>query len=198
VGQVVERLLGLSGEDEQNIPRKNREDLILTMGVRLLLGSNPPFGLADVTGALATRLIVLTFPESFLGREETDLDDALAAELPAIVDLALDGLDALNAQGRFIEPKSSQEERRAVERIANPMLGFLEDRCELGAGHSAACGELFSAASAWRLLNGHKNMSAGAFAEFLRARGIRKERPYVDGKRGPERYVGIRLIPVGA
>lgn len=199
VGQVVERLLGISGEDEQNVPRKNLDDLILTLGVRLMLGSNPPFGLSDVTGALATRLVILRFPESFLGREETDLDDALAAELPAIVDLALAALGDLEVAGRFVEPKSSAEERASVERIANPMLGFLEDRCELGADFQTGCDELFRAACAWRLANGHKNMSAGAFADFLRARGIPKTRPYVerDGKQvrgGGSVYKGVRLM----
>jgi putative DNA primase/helicase len=196
-GQVVERLLGISGEDEQTIPRKNLEDLILTLGVRLMLGTNPPFSLGDVTGALATRLVLLEFPTSFLGKEETDLDDALAAELPQIVDLALEALNALAARGRFVEPDSSKEERAALERLTNPMLGFLEDRCVVEAGAAVACSDLYRAAQAWRAEEGHKDMSSGTFAEFLRVRGIKKERTQIGTgkarKFGPRSYIGIRL-----
>ena len=44
--------------------------------------------------------------ELWLGREDVTLRDALQAELPGILNWALDGLSALVRQGRFTEPAS--------------------------------------------------------------------------------------------
>jgi P4 family phage/plasmid primase-like protien len=192
-GQMVERLLSISSHDCQTIPRKNQTDVIASLPARVLLAANPPFGLTDVGGALASRFIILTFPHSFLGCEDIGLGARLEKEIPSIVALALDGLDRLDRVGRFIEPASSAEERESVERAQNPMLAFVEDLCELGADYSVACEELWTAAVRWRESNGHKRMSNQAFGEFLRQRGVRSVR----GSRADGRarvYHGIRLI----
>jgi putative DNA primase/helicase len=193
-GQMVERLLSISSHDVQVIPRKNKEDVVAALPARLILAANPPFGLTDVGGALASRFIILTFPTSFLGAEDTGLGAALEAEIPAIVALALDGLDKLNAVGRFIEPASSAEERESVERAQNPMLAFVQEECETGKDFSVGCQELWLAAVKWRDENGHKRMSSNAFAEFMRQRGVHQVRPRTGGERQARIYVGIRLI----
>src|SRR5690606_9426492 len=119
--------------------------------------------------------------------------------IPSIVALALDGLDRLDAVGRFVEPESSAEERESVERAQNPMQAFIDDMCELDFEAETACDELWAAAVRWRELNGHKRMSSAAFSEFLRQRGVRQVRPRSQGERLPRVYRGIRLAaPVGA
>jgi P4 family phage/plasmid primase-like protien len=195
-GAMVERLLSLSAHDVQAVPRKNLPDVLAALPCRLLLAANPPFGLSDVGGALASRFVILTFPKSFLGAEQADLAEQLAQELPAIVALALDGLDRLNAVGRFIEPDSSSEERASVERAQNPLISFLEECCEIG-DYSIECGKLFAAVQAWREANGHKRMSNQAFSEFLRQRKINKVRigsGYPGKAPRIQVYQGIRLI----
>jgi P4 family phage/plasmid primase-like protien len=193
-GQIVERLLSISAHDCQTIPRKNQTDVLAALPGRVLLAANPPFGLTDVGGALASRFVILTFPHSFLGSEDIGLGARLEKEIPSIVALALDGLDKLNAVGRFIEPESSAEERESVERTQNPMLAFVDDLCELGPDHQVACEELWNAACRWRDANGHKRMSSQAFNEFLRQRGVKQIRPKLDGQRLPRVYRGIHLI----
>lgn len=192
-GQMVERLLSISAHDTQTIPRKNLQDVLVALPARLLLAANPPFGLTDVGGALASRFVILTFPRSFLGSEDTGLGADLISEIPAIVALALDGLDRLNQVGRFVEPASSAEERESVERAQNPMLAFLADECETGKDFSVGCAELWLAAVKWRDENGHKRMSSAAFGEFLRQRGVHQVRPKHAGERLPRIYVGVRL-----
>src|SRR5690606_22363631 len=113
-GQMVERLLSISSHDVQVVPRKNLTDVVAALPARLLLAANPPFGWPDVGGALASRFVILTFPRSFLGGEDTGLGSALEAVIPAIVALALDGLDRLDKVGHFVEPASSAEERESV------------------------------------------------------------------------------------
>jgi P4 family phage/plasmid primase-like protien len=193
-GQMVERLLSISSHDVQVIPRKGIQDVVAALPARLLLAANPPFGLSDSGGALASRFIILTFPLSFLGSEDTGLGARLAREIPSIVALALDGLDRLDRVGHFIEPASSAEERASVERAQNPMLSFLEECCELGADYSAACDEVWAAACRWRETNGHKRMSSQAFSEFLRQRGVIQIRPRAQGERLPRVYRGMRLL----
>ena len=192
-GQMVERLLSLSAHDVQVIPRKGLTDVIAALPCRLLLAANPPLGLSDSGGALASRFVILTFPRSFLGSEDTALGDRLAREIPAIVSLALDGLDALDKVGKFIEPASSAEERESVERAQNPMLTFLDECCDLEFDAQIACDELWAAAVRWREANGHKRMSSQAFGEFLRQRGIRQVRPNNGKERLPRVYRGVRL-----
>lgn len=197
-GMVVERFLRITGEDELTVERKNREDVHTTMGCRILLGSNPPFGLRDVGAALSSRLVILKFPKSFLGKEDTTLQARLESELPAIVALALDALDRLERRGHFVEPASSAEERESVERSQEPMLGFWEDEIDDSDPEALTpCAEVFECANRWREREGHRRMSNQAFGEFLRRRGVGQVRPKVDGQRLPRHYKGVRLVNAG-
>ena len=49
----------------------------------------------DASGAIAGRFLVLTLRNSWLGREDPALTDALLTELPGILGWVLDGLDRL-------------------------------------------------------------------------------------------------------
>lgn len=197
-GQMVERLLSISAHDVQVIPRKNQTDVVAALPCRLLLAANPPFGLADAGGALASRFVILTFPRSFLGAEDTQLGARLEREIPAIVALALDGLDRLDRVGRFVEPDSSAEERASVERAQNPMIAFLEECCDVtDAKARTARADVWNAAARWREENGHRRMSCQAFTEFLRQRGIKELRPSdpdQPSRKLPRVYEGIKLI----
>ena len=198
-GQIVERLLSISAHDVQNIPRKNQQDVHVALGARLLLAANPPFGLTDVGGALASRFIILRFPRSFLGAEDRALGDRLAAEIPAIIALALDGLDQLNVVGRFIEPASSADERASIERGQNPMVAFLEECCDLSDPDAMTAKQvIWTAAVRWREEQGHRRMSGQAFAEFLRQHKVTELRPTdpEDSKKKlPRVFKGIKLQP---
>lgn len=93
--QVVERLLTISGED--NIDRKFRQQWTGKLPTRLMMLSNelPHFG--DSSGIIARRFIVLNFTRSWLGQEDPTLLDRLVAEMPGILNWALDGLARLHA-----------------------------------------------------------------------------------------------------
>ncbi|HEU4583644.1 MAG TPA: phage/plasmid primase, P4 family [Polyangiaceae bacterium] len=196
-GAIVEALKSISSGDMITIPVKYKDDVQTALLTRLLIGTNPPFELQDVTGVLTTRLVMLEFPRSFLGCEDTGLGARLEAEIPAIVDLALGGLDRLERAGRFVEPASAAETRRKAERAQNPMLGFVDELCELGADFEVPCADLYAAAVKWREANGHGKMASQTFANFLDVQGIRQVRTKRAGERSRV-YRGIRLVPVGA
>jgi putative DNA primase/helicase len=81
---IAERLLSITGEDAITIDRKYREAWTGKMGVRFLILTNELPRLADASGALASRFIVLVLTESFYGREDSGLTNKLLAELPGI------------------------------------------------------------------------------------------------------------------
>ena len=193
-GAIAERLLSTTAGDLQSIPRKYRTSAQVTLPCRLVVATNPPFGLADVGSALSKRMVMLQFPTSFLGREDTELSTKLLAELPGIVAMALEGLYSLQVRGRFQEPESSQEERSAARHIENPMLGFLEEECDLEEGARTPCVQLYEACKQWLIQNGHRLVSTTRFSEMLRQHGVEKVHPRVCGERLPRHYEGIGLI----
>jgi putative DNA primase/helicase len=77
---VAERLLSISGEDGQTIDRKNLPPITMRLPTRFVVLSNELPKIADASGALASRFIILRLQESFLGREDTALAAKLAAE----------------------------------------------------------------------------------------------------------------------
>lgn len=126
---IVEKLLMISGEDPVTVNRKNRDELNVKLGARLMIVSNDMPDLRDTTGALASRFLPLRIRiEGFLGREDFGLRRTLADELPGIFTWALAGADRLwDREGRFTIGDAVQRSMEDVERSASPVKAFVSD-----------------------------------------------------------------------
>ncbi|MFD9026544.1 phage/plasmid primase, P4 family [Streptomyces parvulus] len=154
--QVVERLLTISGEDTIDIDRKYRQPWTGKLPTRLMILSNelPYFG--DSSGVIARRFIVLNMTVSWLGKEDPTLIDRLAAEMPGIINWALDGLARLEAMGRITEPSSSREAVTTMQDTASPTSAFIRERCTTGPTCSVPVDTLWAVWREWAEDNGVK------------------------------------------
>lgn len=189
---VTERLLSISGEDSLTVDRKYRDPWTGQIPSRILMLSNELPRLNDASGALASRFIILTTTRSFYGKENTSLTAELTAELPAIFNWALDGLERLRERGRFQQPVSSQEAIRELEDLGSPIGAFVRDECVVGPEFEVVVEELFAAWRAWCEKQGRRVSNSATFGRDLRAAfpAIRVTQRRIEGKR-PRVYEGI-------
>lgn len=147
--QVVERLLTISGEDTIDVDRKFRDPWTGKLPTRLMILSNelPNFG--DASGVIARRFIVLNMTVSWLGKEDTALTDKLAAEMPGILNWALDGLARLERQGHITEPPGSAEAVTTMQDTASPTSAFVRECCDTGPTCEVTVDELWEAWKQW-------------------------------------------------
>jgi putative DNA primase/helicase len=195
---VVERLLSISGEDRVPISRKYLPDYTSRLKSRFLLATNELPRLTDAAGALASRLVMLSLRQSFLGREDHGLAGRLDAELPGILLWAIEGLHRLNSRGRFLQPSSSAEALGLMEDLSSPIGAFIRDRCRLGPDALVPVDMLYGAYRQWCDDEGRAPSSRSVFGRDLMAAapGVRNWKPRADGSRRPT-YRGITLLGTG-
>ncbi len=90
---IAERILSITGEDAITIDRKYLPAWTGQLQTRILILSNELPRLADASGALASRFILLRLTESFYGKEDQELTRKLLGKLPGILNLGDRGLD---------------------------------------------------------------------------------------------------------
>lgn len=146
---IAERLLSISGEDSLTVDRKHREPWTGRLPVRFLVLTNEMPRIADASGALASRFVVLMLTKSFYDDEDLGLPDRLLKELPHILNWALDGLDRLLERGHFVTPTSSQEAVREFEDLGSPIGAFVRDRCVVGSDQRVEVSDLFDEWRNW-------------------------------------------------
>jgi putative DNA primase/helicase len=146
---ITERILAIVGEDSITIDRKNQEPVTTRLLTRLMILTNELPKLADASGALASRFLVLTLSESFYGREDTGLEDRICAELPGILLWAIQGWQRLNRRGHFIQPASSQAAIEELNDLASPIGVFLREWCVIQPGASIPVADLFEGWQFW-------------------------------------------------
>lgn len=127
IGQTVERILGIVGEDSQTIDRKFRDAWNGKLGTRFMLVSNEVPRFSDASGALVNRFVSIELKKSHLNNEDKTLGDQLAAELPGIFLWALEGLRDLEATGRFTTPQTMASVNEMLADISQPVATFLDD-----------------------------------------------------------------------
>ncbi len=198
-GSAVETLKAISGEDSRTVNRKNLPHWHGRLGVRFQLMSNDDPSFRDDSGALASRLLHLRFPNSFIGREEIGLTDRLLTELPGILNWALAGLAALSTRGDFTLPPSAADAAADTERASNPARAFVEDCCEIDGRTEIELHILFQAYELW--CTGEGRTVTGIVDSFARAlRGAYRGQVVIEriGARGSRRRVvrGVRLLGV--
>jgi putative DNA primase/helicase len=194
---VTETLLSISGEDAVPVNRKNRDVVIERLKVRFLLLTNAIPRLPDSSEALAKRFVMLQLFETFLGREDKDLTDRLTcdANMPGLLNWALDGLARLKKRGYFGQPKTGMHAKEMLAAASNPVGEFVEDCCEVGAGRECTCADLFNLFKIWSSDQGAK--SAGTVQALGTA--LHAKFPRIGTKQGPRsegrgrRFVGINL-----
>jgi P4 family phage/plasmid primase-like protien len=191
---ALEALKSVTGNDPQAVDRKGIDELPrVRLFCRFSVAVNELPKLPDEAGALKTRLLLLHFRNSFAGKEDTTLKPRLKAEAPGV---ALAGLRRLRERGRFTVPQRSAAMVEAFEKIISPVLGFLEDRCEV-TGDASVWEEKESLYRAWREWSNDRGSDPGSKADFGQAL-LNASRGIAPAKRGPRGqqfnvYTGVRL-----
>lgn len=196
---ITERLLSISGEDSLTVDRKNLAPVTARLQARLMLLSNELPRITDASGALASRLIVLTLRESFYGREDRKLEEKLLEELPGILRWAIDGWERLQERGYFVQPESSRQAIQDLEDLGSPISAFLRDRCIVEAGRSVPKQELYDEWRNWCLKQGKEDTGDNArFGRDLLAAvpGVKVTQPRISGGARHRVYQGIGLAPI--
>ncbi|QEH37931.1 hypothetical protein OJF2_65260 [Aquisphaera giovannonii] len=192
---IVERLLSISGEDPQTIDRKHQAPWNGTLRTRFVLTGNSVPKLGDYSSALPSRVILLKLTNSFLGKEDRELERKLRAELPSILLWALDGWIRLMDRGRFIQPKSGAAALEELEATSNPIGLFVSEACELDPDAYAIKEQLFGAWLRWCESSGRKDagnlqdFSSKLYSAFPE---ITDQRPRLEGRR-IRVFSGVRL-----
>lgn len=134
-----------------------------------MICSNELPRLADAAAAIAGRFVTLQLEQSWLGREDLTLERELEHEMPGILNWALAGLRALDAQGAFTRPTSTDEAYVTLQDLASPVTAFIRDVCVTGAEHEIAVDELWRAWREWAEDNGVTRGSKQTLGRDLRA-----------------------------
>jgi P4 family phage/plasmid primase-like protien len=201
VNVVIEKLKGITGNDDQSWGRKYARDESGTLPCRITITSNSLPRMFDDSGALGGRMLYLPFDVSHEGREDHGLEDRLKSELPGIANWALLGMLRLNASGRWTSPDSTREELQDIRDTYSPVGAFLREYVEItGSTTDTATREaVHKQYNEWERGQGQVYVTpfkqfCTAFGDALRGKPARYTGKWVPEKKTSERmYVGLRL-----
>lgn len=187
---VVERLLCISGEDTLSIDRKFLISISMKLSTRFMFLTNELPRFTDSSSALVGRFLVLILTKSFYGEEDSTLTDRLIAELPGILNWALEGLKRLRERGRFVQPASGAEAIHELEELSSPASAFVSECCRVGLGLRVSVDELFAVWKRWCEQEGREPGNRQMFG-----RNLTSACPEVRRRRGTEGafYEGIKV-----
>ena len=166
-GTLVSRLLSISGEDHQTIPRKYLDDWEGYLTTRIVIMTNELPQILDVSGALVSRYIVLPMEQSFLGREDLTLTDKLCKQRAGILNWAIAGRQMLTERGRFTQTTAGEEKVRQLRRLTSQVVAFIEDCCRYDAEAKTDKDPLYQAYAFWAADQGLPSLCKEVFCKDL-------------------------------
>jgi putative DNA primase/helicase len=167
---IAESLLSITGEDAITIDRKYLPAWTGRLNLRFVVISNELPQIADASGALSSRFIVLVLTNSFYGQEDHTLSDRLMLELSGILNWSIEGWRRLRKRGHFLQPASALDTVTDLEDLGSPVRAFIRDRCECAPHRMVEIGALFGAWCDWCKEQGRDHPGNSAvFGRALRA-----------------------------
>lgn len=191
----VGTMKSVSGEDAQNIDRKNKSHWQGKLPTRMVIASNELLALVDNSGTLASRLLIFDFTVSFFGNEDAKLFETLKQEASGIFNWAMAGRKRLSERGRFAPHAKSEETVKEMAGLGSPIISFVDDRCNLRVGAITRTSTLYSSYKDWCSHNGLHPASSSWFGRSLKGAypKLNPTKPnYEDGKQYPS-YEGIEI-----
>jgi putative DNA primase/helicase len=159
-----------------------------TPQMKLWVATNDVPDAPGADAALMRRIMVITFPVVIpLEERDHNLPNLLSAELPGILNWALDGYD--NWKTSKLRPPNEVNEATNNYRVENDPVGqFIEDRCDHAAGAKVTTKELYSNFEVWSQQNGRETMPMSEFGKVLGRKQFNKKK--INGLSG---WAGLQL-----
>jgi putative DNA primase/helicase len=125
---LEELLKSISGEDPIDVHRKDLPPITsVRLPTRLMILANEYPRFRDLSGALASRILLLKTKKSFAEREDRLLSERLLSELSGILNWSIQGLRRLRRQGRFTQPLVVSTTRQSRSRKIREIVLELVD-----------------------------------------------------------------------
>jgi putative DNA primase/helicase len=169
---------GLTGGDVMQAEHKFERPFNLQNTAKLVFSANKAPRLSEDTDAIWRRLIVVDFPNQFMGdKAESDLIEKLTAaeELSGLLNGALGALQRLRQRKAFTTSGSIAAIRREYLLSSNPVPVFIEERCERDLKASVTKDALFEAFLQFCEDTGANVIGKKAFGARLNAMAIASE-----------------------
>ena len=134
--EALNLLKRITGNDVIMIERKGRDitQTCVKLYTRFTMAANVMPRLPDFARTIESRMLVIQFLTSFMGREDITLKTRLKIEAPGILLWALEGLKRLQQNRDFTLPATHNQILRRVRGEITPLTEFVSDCCSLGDG----------------------------------------------------------------
>lgn len=138
----------LTGGDMVSAAAKYEKTVTFRPQLKLFLSTNNKPEVNEVSPAIWARIKLIPFDVSFEGREETDLEERLIAELPAIIRWAVAGTQKWLADG-LNEPDSVLEATKEYKEDEDDLAEFLDSRTVRQVGAKIKASKLYKEYMDW-------------------------------------------------
>jgi len=193
----------ITGGDSISASRKFGQSFEFVPYAVPVFASNSYFRTSDVSDGWRRRWMVVDFTvpvkEMAERGEIPRLDErVLFDEIPAIFNLAMDGLRRLMTRGQFAPPDAALEATTRLHDDADPFMLWLDE--DEGVyrtpSHNDLCDMVFQRYARWCRRNNYTPLGSRQFGQrLLRLDGITKDRRMASGSRA-YRYYGIGVAPI--
>jgi len=158
------------GGDLMKVERKYKDPIMVYPSARLVFCTNDLPHIADRSNATWRRMILLPFDQVVpVEKRNPHLVEELSKELSGIWNWAWEGLQELQRQGRFLEPKRMQEAIAEYKTEVSPVRQWLEEKCKVGADHWIRCTQAYALFVSYISARGYKTPSQKSFGRSLAA-----------------------------
>lgn len=190
----------ITGGDSINASRKFGQQFEFVPYAVPLFASNEHFRTSDNSAGWRRRWEVIDFTVPVeamaIAGEIPMLDEQiLFDEIPAIFNVAMEGLRRLMTRGRFDPPAAARDATKRLHDEADPLMLWLDDDEHVYRkdDEESPCADVYRKYAAWCRRNGYSAMASGPFGMRLKQLGIRTYRPRTGSGR-VRHYVGIGVM----
>jgi len=165
---VLEKILHITGGDAVSVNVKNKAALpLIRLTCRFTIAMNDLPAFTDHSRALEYRTNILTFNNSYVGREDRTLKHRLRQEAKEgkLINFALQGLASLYAGSDFIIPEESALTMNTFRELVSPIVEFT-DNCLTGDENSGVPTDYLY--DLWKWWCKREGRNAGFKSTFIR------------------------------
>jgi P4 family phage/plasmid primase-like protien len=156
------------GGDRMHFDRKGISPVEAYPTARVVVATNTRPGFADRSSGIWRRLVLIPFRLTIPpDRQDRNLLDKLANELPGILNWSLEGLRRLRQKGHFTEPAVVKQALEEYRREANLEATFLQERYVADPVSEVEAKQLYLEYRQWASGEGSKPVDAAKFGKQI-------------------------------